>query len=107
MQLISFIAFVMTVFFVCFSENLACVHVGKNEDHFLFFLVIHQTWLMKGFSVKMDTFQEILQRAPKFLLILTALFRHQPTYKNLRGNAVCDQDIFDGFDLCLLLQEML
>jgi len=43
--------------------------------------MIHQKWLMKRFSVKKN-----LQRAPKFVLILTALFRHQPTYKNLRGN---------------------
>jgi len=42
MQLISFIAFVMTVIFVCLSENVARVHVGKSEVHFLFFLVIHQ-----------------------------------------------------------------
>jgi len=56
MQLISFIAFVMTVFFVCLSENVACVHVGKSEDQFLFFLVIHRKWLMKRFSVKMDAF---------------------------------------------------
>jgi len=42
MQLISFIAIVMTVFFVCLSENVACVHAGKTEDHFLFFMVIHQ-----------------------------------------------------------------
>jgi len=27
-----------------------------------------------------------MQRAPKFLLILSALFGHQPTYKNLRGS---------------------
>jgi len=40
----------------------------------------------KSFSVKMDAFWENLQRAPQFLLILTALFGHQPTYKNLRGN---------------------
>jgi len=26
--------------FVCLPENVACVHVGKSEDHFLFFLVI-------------------------------------------------------------------
>jgi len=37
MQLIIFIAFVMTVFFLCLSENVACVRVGKSEDHFLFF----------------------------------------------------------------------
>jgi len=36
MQLISFIAFVMIVFFVCLSENVACVRVGKSEDHFYF-----------------------------------------------------------------------
>jgi len=34
MQLISFIAFAMTVFFICLSENVTCVHVGKSEDHF-------------------------------------------------------------------------
>jgi len=34
----------------------------------------------------MDAFLENLQRAHKFLLILATLFRHQPTYKNLRGN---------------------
>jgi len=56
MQLISFIAFVMTVFVVCLSENVACVCVGKSEDHFLFFLVIHQKWLMKSFSLKMGVF---------------------------------------------------
>jgi len=56
MQLISFIAFVMTVFVICLSENVACVRVGKSEDHFLFFLVIHQKWLMKSFSLKMDVF---------------------------------------------------
>jgi len=33
MQLISFIAFVMTVFFfVCLSEKDACAHVEKSED---------------------------------------------------------------------------
>jgi len=26
----------MTVFFICLSENVACVRVGKSEDHFLF-----------------------------------------------------------------------
>ena len=36
----------------------------------------------------MDGFKEKLQRAPKFLFILTALFGHQPTYKNLRGTLV-------------------
>ena len=39
----------------------------------------------------MGAFQDNLQRAPKFLLILTALFGHQPTYKNLRGNTAPDQ----------------
>jgi len=39
------------LFFVFLSENVACVRVGKSEDHFLFFLVIHQKWLMKVFSV--------------------------------------------------------
>jgi len=29
-------------------------------------------------------------RGAKFLLILTALFGHQPTYKNLRGNTAYD-----------------
>jgi len=28
----------------------------------------------------------VLQRATKFLFTLTALFGHQPTYKNLGGN---------------------
>jgi len=69
MQLISFIAFVITAFFICLSENVACVHVGKREDHFLFFLVIHQKWLMKRFLVKMDAFYENLQRAPEFFYI--------------------------------------
>jgi len=41
----------MTVFFFCLSENVACVHVGKSEDHLLFLLVIHQNWLMKSFFV--------------------------------------------------------
>jgi len=36
MQLISFIAFVMTAFFVCLSENVACVHVGKVKTNFYF-----------------------------------------------------------------------
>jgi len=34
----------------------------------------------------MDAFYENLPRAPKFPLILMALFGHQLTYKNLRGN---------------------
>jgi len=38
--------------FVCLSENVACVRVGKSEDHFIFFLVIHQKWLMKSFFGK-------------------------------------------------------
>jgi len=42
----------MTVFFICLSENVACARVGKSEDHFLFFLVIHQKWLMKSFFSK-------------------------------------------------------
>jgi len=28
----------------------------KREDHFLFFLVIYEKYLMKRFSVKMDAF---------------------------------------------------
>ena len=39
----------------------------------------------------MDAFQENLQRAPKFLLILMALFGHRPTYKNVRGNTAAHQ----------------
>jgi len=41
-------------FFRLFIRN--CVDVGKSEDQFLFFLVIHQKWLMERFSVKMDAF---------------------------------------------------
>jgi len=52
MQLIIFIAFVITVFFVCLSENVACVRVGKSEDNFSFFSVIHQKWFMKVFFGK-------------------------------------------------------
>jgi len=43
------------------------------------FFVLHQQWLMKSFLGKST-------KGAKFLLILTALFGHQPTYKNLRGN---------------------
>jgi len=38
MQLIIFITFVMTVSFVCLTENVACVRVGKRKDHFFIFL---------------------------------------------------------------------
>ena len=31
-------------FFCSFIKNVACVHVGKSEDHFLFSLVTHQNW---------------------------------------------------------------
>ena len=41
-------------FFVCLSENVACVRVRKSEDHFLFFLVVHQNGWWKLFSVKMN-----------------------------------------------------
>jgi len=34
----------------------------------------------------MDAFWENLYRVAKFILMLTALFGHQPTCKNLRGN---------------------
>jgi len=52
MQLISFIASVMTLH-VHLSEYLACIRVRKSEDHFIyiFFLVIHQQWLMKSIFV--------------------------------------------------------
>jgi len=43
---------VLTVFFVCLSENVACVHAGKSEDHFLFFLVIHQKMVDETFFGK-------------------------------------------------------
>jgi len=33
-------------------------------------------------------------KGAKFLLILTALFGHQPTYKNLRGNSALDPVTF-------------
>jgi len=29
-----------------------CVRVGKSEDHFALFLVIHQQWLMKSTFVE-------------------------------------------------------
>jgi len=38
--------------FVRVSENVACVRVGKSEDHFIFFLVIHQQRLMKSIFVE-------------------------------------------------------
>ena len=78
----------MTVFFLWLSENVACVDVGKSEDHFLFFLVIHKKWFMKSFSVKMDAFQENLQRAPKFFLIFTALLDTSRLTKILEGTLV-------------------
>jgi len=40
--------------YVRLSENLACIRVGKSEDHFIYiyvFLVIHQQWLMKSIFV--------------------------------------------------------
>jgi len=57
MQLIWFIAFVMTVFFVFYQKMLDHVYMlEKSEDQFLFFMVIHQKWLMKSFSLKRDAF---------------------------------------------------
>jgi len=40
----------------------------------------------------MDAFWENIQRVPNFVLILMALYGHQLTYKNLRGNTACSQD---------------
>jgi len=39
--------------YVRLSENLACIRVGKSEDHFIYMyiLVIHQQWLMKSIFV--------------------------------------------------------
>jgi len=47
----------MTVFFVFYQKMLDHVYMlEKSEDQFLFFMVIHQKWLMKSFSLKRDAF---------------------------------------------------
>jgi len=38
--------------YVLLSENHTCVRVGKSEDHFILFLVIHQQWLMQSIFVE-------------------------------------------------------
>ena len=59
----------------------------KWRPFYIFLGVIHQQWLMKCiFAENGRILGKSLPRAPKFLLILTALFGHQPTYKNIRGN---------------------
>ena len=39
-----------------YQKMLRVYMLEKREDHFLFFLVIHEKYLMKRFSVKMDAF---------------------------------------------------
>ena len=50
MQLISFIAFVMTVFSFVYQKMLRVYMLEKVKTIFLFFLVIRQKWLIPGFS---------------------------------------------------------
>jgi len=61
-------------------------NVGKSKDHFLFFWSFTKTGWWKVFFIKNGRILGKYTKALKFLLILSALSGHQPTYKNLRGN---------------------
>ena len=83
MQLISFIASVMTL---CLFIWKSCVYTCWKKWR-PFFLVIHQQSLMKSIFAENGRILGKSTKGAKFLLILTALFGHQPTCKNFRGNA--------------------
>jgi len=69
-------------------QKILCVYVLEKVKTILYFFFGHSPTVVdkKYFRWKWTLFRKIYKRAPKFLLILTALFGHQPTYKSLRGN---------------------
>jgi len=85
MQLISFIASVMTL---CSFIRKSCVCTCWKKWRPFYILFSRSPTIIdeKVFSLKMDAFQENLPGAPEFLLTLMALFGHQPSYKTLRGS---------------------
>jgi len=92
-------------FFWSFIKKCCLCTSWKKWRPFFFFLDIHYKWLMKHIFVENGCILGKFIRAPKFILMLTELFGHLPTCKNLRGNTghCCDLIIITLCEIIFLL----